>query len=218
MRIQRKWTLLLGLGALAFLLGCEEDPTFSRKWRVPTLKIKKSERPVIKKLDINYTYTPQNKRDPFRPPYLTASSRTANQTGTNKPRGPLKPVQERPKTELEKYELDQLNVVALITGVANPMALLEDPKKGGHIVRQGTRIGRNGGRVTRIHSGGIVITEVRYSVTNKRFINRRTLGLKKRKTKRASGSITIGKRQIFLDENGSIRYRLTERNDSSDDL
>ena len=47
----------------------------------------------------------------------------------------------------------------LAIGTAQPKAMVEDPSGTGHTLRIGSRLGKNGGRVTRITSLGIVVTE-----------------------------------------------------------
>jgi type IV pilus assembly protein PilP len=50
--------------------------------------------------------------------------------------------------------------VAVVTGDANPMAMVEDPAGRGHIVRRNTRMGRQGGKVTQILREEVIVTEV----------------------------------------------------------
>ena len=95
-----------------------------------------------------YVYSPIGKRDPFRSPFqdLVAMERQG--------RGG----QER-LTALQRWDLDQLNVRAIISATANPMAMVVDPEGHGHVVRRGVLIGRNWGRVTAIRRECLVITE-----------------------------------------------------------
>ena len=61
--------------------------------------------------------------------------------------------------ETEKFELDQYRLTALVTGTAQPKAMVEDPNGTGHVVHIGSRLGKNSGRVTRIAEDAIVVTE-----------------------------------------------------------
>ncbi len=55
-------------------------------------------------------------------------------------------------------DLDDLNVVAVVSGDANPLAMVEDRTGVGHIVRRNTRVGKQGGKVTQILRDCIVVT------------------------------------------------------------
>jgi type IV pilus assembly protein PilP len=96
---------------------------------------------------VNYTYNPVGKRDPFRSPLeeLSRSTNTTQVTSCNEP--------------LCAWDLDQLKLVAVVTGDANPIAMVEDPLGRGHIVRRNARMGRQGGRVTQILRDSVTVTE-----------------------------------------------------------
>jgi type IV pilus assembly protein PilP len=96
-----------------------------------------------------YNYNPVGKRDPFRSPVeesKTDSPQTGPQLACNEP--------------LCQWDIDQLRLVAVVTGDANPMAMVEDPMGRGHIVRRNTRMGRQGGKVTQILRDEVIVTEV----------------------------------------------------------
>ena len=57
-----------------------------------------------------------------------------------------------------QYALDELHLVAVVSGDANPMAMLEDREGVGHIVRRNTKVGKAGGKVTQVLRDCIVIT------------------------------------------------------------
>ena len=94
-----------------------------------------------------YTYNPVGKRDPFRSP--------VDEIG---------PVVQSPVASCNEplcaFDLDQLKLVAVVTGDANPLAMVEDPVGRGHIVRRNTRVGRQGGKVTQILRDSVTVTEV----------------------------------------------------------
>lgn len=94
-----------------------------------------------------YTYNPVGKRDPFRSP--------VDELGPVTP-GPVSSCNE----PLCAFDLDQLKLVAVVTGDANPLAMVEDPAGRGHIVRRNTRMGRQGGKVTQILRDSVTVTEV----------------------------------------------------------
>ncbi len=96
---------------------------------------------------VNYAYNPVGKRDPFRSP-LEELSRSTTATQVTSCTDPLC-----------AWDLDQLKLVAVVTGDANPIAMVEDPLGRGHIVRRNARMGRQGGRVTQILRDSVTVTE-----------------------------------------------------------
>ncbi len=94
-----------------------------------------------------YTYSPVGKRDPFRSP-LEELGRTKQATQ-----------QVACSESLCQWDLDQLKLVAVITGDANPIAMVEDPMGRGHIVRRNAKMGRQGGKVTQILRDSVTVTE-----------------------------------------------------------
>ncbi len=96
-----------------------------------------------------YNYNPVGKRDPFRSPLgdLDPSAVQVNPVvACNEP--------------LCQWDIDQLKLVAVVTGDANPLAMVEDPLGRGHIVRRNTKMGRQGGKVTQILRDEVIVTEV----------------------------------------------------------
>ena len=95
-----------------------------------------------------YAYNPVGKRDPFRPESERPVS-SGDETG--------------PKPECSEplcaFDLEQLALVGVVSGDANPLAMLEAPDKVGHIVRRNSRVGKQGGKVTAISRDCIVVTE-----------------------------------------------------------
>jgi Tfp pilus assembly protein PilP len=84
------------------------------------------------------------RRDPFRPFTLNTRSRA-------RPRENLSP--------LERYDLGQLKLVGVIWQVKEPNALIEDAVGLGYIVKIGTPIGANDGKVMAIKADEIIIEE-----------------------------------------------------------
>lgn len=92
----------------------------------------------------SYIYSPVGKRDPFRSYYKVMKG------GKPKPKvGGI----------LTHFEIDQLKLTAIISGIARPRAQVELPDGKGVVVKVGTRIGKNYGRVVRIKSDEVVIAE-----------------------------------------------------------
>jgi type IV pilus assembly protein PilP len=94
--------------------------------------------------DKGFTYVAAGKRDPFRSFILDqqASRDLAHD------RGPL-----------EQFELAQLALHAVVWDTPRPRALVTDPSGRGYIVAEGTPIGKNEGRVTKITDNLLVVRE-----------------------------------------------------------
>jgi len=93
-------------------------------------------------LDDSYSYNPIGKRDPFRS--FIAGQREDDIVSP---------------TPLQRFEVDQYDLVGIVWGGANPRAMVQDPEGTGHVVVLGTYIGKNWGKVTQITSKELVITE-----------------------------------------------------------
>ena len=104
-------------------------------------------------------FSTTGKRDPFRP--FTLSTRT-----NGRPRESLSP--------LERYDLGQLKLVGIVWHVKEPTAMIEDSIGLGYIVKVGTPIGANEGKVKAIKPNEIVIEETYvdlYGAKKKREVN-----------------------------------------------
>jgi type IV pilus assembly protein PilP len=92
--------------------------------------------------DNDAVYDPAGRRDPFRPP-------RASQTNyAGEVRSPL-----------QRYDLGQLKLVAIIYNANVPRAVVEDDAGLGYIIRVGTPIGVNGGAVKAIEQGRVRVQE-----------------------------------------------------------
>lgn len=90
----------------------------------------------------DYTYESVGKRDPFRSFILDAKDERKDT------RGPL-----------EQFDLAQLKVVAVVWGTDNARAVVSDPSGRGYIVREGTYMGKNEGRVIAIADNALMVKE-----------------------------------------------------------
>jgi type IV pilus assembly protein PilP len=106
-------------------------------------------------------YDPIGRRDPFRPP------RAGSQTPLGEPRTPL-----------QRYEIGQLRLVAIIYETRDPRAVVEDDQGLGYIVRVGTPIGPNGGEVRAIERGRVIVEESSVDFYGERQPNEVTLELR----------------------------------------
>lgn len=85
-------------------------------------------------------YDAAGRRDPFRPPRATALAGST-------------------VTPLQRYEIGQLRLVAVIYDTNAPRAVVEDDAGLGYIIRVGTPIGPNGGQVRTIERGRVLVRE-----------------------------------------------------------
>lgn len=104
-----------------------------------------------------YTYSPVGKRDPFRSMFE------------------IDPPKPERLTALQKWNLDELKLIAVVTGTPAPYAMIEDPNGKGHVVRRGSYVGRNFGRVAGIEPNAVMIREEYRSYTGARVFNDVTL-------------------------------------------
>jgi type IV pilus assembly protein PilP len=92
--------------------------------------------------EADLAYDATGRRDPFRPPRANQQSLTGEA-----------------RTPLQRYDIGQLKLVAIIYNAANPTAVVEDDAGLGYIVRVGTPIGANGGAVKAIEQGKLRVQE-----------------------------------------------------------
>jgi type IV pilus assembly protein PilP len=94
----------------------------------------------------DWSYSSVGKRDPFRS-FLSEIARGQGSLTT------------RCSTPLGRFELEQLKLVAVVTGLEDPVAMVEAPSGVGYSVRRGACIGKNGGVVVAVRSGELVVSE-----------------------------------------------------------
>jgi type IV pilus assembly protein PilP len=112
-----------------------------------------------------YLYNPVGKRDPFRSP-------------EDRDRGTLDKDNAMCAEPLCGFDIDQLQLVAVVSGDANPVAMVEDPQKVGYVVHRNTRMGKQGGKVTQIQRDCVVVTEYFQTPDGKVNPNRTNLCIK----------------------------------------
>jgi type IV pilus assembly protein PilP len=95
-----------------------------------------------------YNYDPKGRRDPFLP--FDFSPNPENLSA---------------KTPLEKYDLGQLKLTAILAGMEQPKAIVENAAGKGFTVTIGTKLGRNGGVIVSIDKEKIVVREKRFDFT-----------------------------------------------------
>jgi len=138
---------LLLVSVVLFVAGCGEE---AEPPPPPIVQKKKVEQaaPVEAVSQVDYVYNPVGKRDPCRGPSMDVT-----------PNKQDNPTAEVGCTEpLCLIDLDELRVVAVVSGDANPLAMVEDRGGVGHIVRRNTKMGKGGGKVTQVLRECIVVT------------------------------------------------------------
>jgi type IV pilus assembly protein PilP len=158
----------VALGALGMFAGCGGNtpaPTAATKSAAPAPKAPVASTPAPAATAPAYVYNPIGKRDPFRSPDLDlARAAAGSNSACNEP--------------LCRFDLDQLTLVAVVSGDSNPVAMVQDPQGRGYILHRNTRIGRQGGKVTQILRDSVIVTEYFSTPDGKSTANQLTLAMK----------------------------------------
>jgi len=168
-----RFILLAGL--LGFLLaGCGGDTESTRaagaKKKKPTAKKSATEKSMVVDADEksapDYRYDPLGKRDPFMSPLAML--------------GPIED-EDSPITPLQRYDVKQFRLNGVITGLKIPSAMVRSPDGKSYILKIGTKIGKNGGRVVRITDDGVSVEEILTDFSGETRVNELMIALPKRK-------------------------------------
>jgi type IV pilus assembly protein PilP len=138
------------LAALALLAACgESKPVRPAAPKGPQAAAPAPAAPAAAPQKIEqpeWSYSSVGKRDPFRS-FLAEQGRGQEGLAT------------RCATALGRFELDQLKLVAVVTGLEDPVAMVEAPSGVGYAVRRGACMGKNGGVVAAVRSGEVIVSE-----------------------------------------------------------
>lgn len=95
-------------------------------------------------------YNPKGKVNPFEPLFrekpVVASTKTKRKKRI-------------PRTPLEKIDISQLKLVGIIVAASGNKALVEESNGKGYVIRKGTYIGTNAGKVVQIQSDKVIVAE-----------------------------------------------------------
>jgi type IV pilus assembly protein PilP len=95
------------------------------------------------------TYDPAGKTDPFEPLFK------------EKPVSVKKRERKKriPRTPLERIDLSQLKLVAIVLSSSGNMALVEEASGKGYVIKKGTYVGTNAGKVVKINKEKVIVEE-----------------------------------------------------------
>jgi type IV pilus assembly protein PilP len=117
-------------------------------------------------------FDPTGKLDPFKPLFKEDPKPKVNTA--------LKPQQpERPRTPLEKLDLGQLKLTAVVFSEVRPRAMVEEDTGKGYVVEIGTPIGLERGQVTEIQRDRIIIEHLKADDFGNTTARKRELKLQK---------------------------------------
>ncbi|MFO0006880.1 MAG: pilus assembly protein PilP, partial [bacterium] len=111
--------------------------------------------PTAASADDAYYYNPAGKRDPFQ------SFIKRGQTDEFRPDAP----------PLQRWDVDKYTLRGVIWSTQAPRALLVDPEGTGHVIKLGTYVGRNWGKVTSISEACVVVTEEYQTLDGELVVN-----------------------------------------------
>lgn len=104
-------------------------------------------------------YSPEGKIDPFLPPVKSKEEREQNKKKNTKRR--------TPRTPLEKIDISQMKLTAIIQSSKGNIGLIEESSGKGYVVSVGALIGLNGGKIKKILSDRLIIEEEAENVFGK---------------------------------------------------
>jgi Tfp pilus assembly protein PilP len=146
--------LLLCVGVLtAYGCGSSGEGPIAQKRALPTMgktltpqiALSPSTGPSASPAKTEPYYDPTGKPDPFQPPVLDNS-------------GDLKSRRTR-GLPLQQFEVTEFELVGIVSGTGGNQALIQDASGKGYLIKVGTPIGKNQGRVVTIADRRILIEE-----------------------------------------------------------
>jgi type IV pilus assembly protein PilP len=153
-----RYSCLLLLAAMIAIgsLGCGEDPAPPELASAKAPPAPRAAKPVPEAVTADdalgleggepeesaAVYVAEGRRDPFRSFQFTTAQEPAVEAGP-----------------LADFDLSQLSIVGVVWNTKNPRALVADPGGRSFVLRQGSSIGKNNGRVVRIDDDMILVRE-----------------------------------------------------------
>jgi len=160
--------------AASILYGCSNEyqiESFDYKAEYDRVsKTKSSEVKAKKEIDLtdiaqrksNYRYSAVGKKDPFRSYFGDVASLTK---------------QKQIVSELQNFDITDLRLTAIIWGVTEPRVVIVAPDGKSYIVKTGSFIGKNWGKISRILPDKIEIVETYKDPLGRKILNKLYLEL-----------------------------------------
>jgi len=177
-KLRRSKIILLGVSVVfLFLLsscggGTAPPPSPAPKAKTPVAEAKKAhpvqvaqkveKKEVAKKEELEFSYNPVGKADPFKP-FIQLEPEKLRKTAF--------------LTPLQKYDISQLKLVAIITIPEGNVALVEDQQGRGYFLKRGIAIGRHEGKVKAILKDRVIVEEAYLDVLGQAKVNEISLFL-----------------------------------------
>ena len=171
-KLRRSKIILLAISVVFLFLvsgcggGTPPPPPAAPKAKTPVAEAKKTlsiqvaekveKKEEAKKEDPEFSYNPVGKADPFRP-FIQLTPEKMPKSGF--------------LTPLQKYDISQLRLVAIITLPEGNVALVEDQQGKGYFLKRGTAIGRHDGKVKAIHKDRVIVEEAYSDVLGQAKVN-----------------------------------------------
>jgi type IV pilus assembly protein PilP len=121
--------------------------------------------------EITDFYTSEGKLDPFEP--LFKKERVSLAVGKKKIK------RRKPLTPLERINLSQLTLVGIIQAPSGNRALVQESTGKGYIVKKGTYIGTNSGKIVQILKDRIIVAEESEDIYGKVSVIKKPIKLQK---------------------------------------
>ena len=121
----------------------------SKPEAIPAAGKKQSKKPDAKKKGPPATYNPEGKTDPFKPLFQEKAELPKKRTRKRR----------APRTPLERLALSQLKLTAILMAPSGNRALVQEASGKGYVIKAGTYIGLDGGKVIEIQKDRVVIEE-----------------------------------------------------------
>jgi type IV pilus assembly protein PilP len=116
-------------------------------------------------------YNPAGKIDPFEPLFRDKPSPEKVKKSKRKRRVP--------RTPLERIDISQLKLVGIILAASGNRALVEESSGKGYVIKKGTYIGTNAGKVTAIEKEAVIVEEEYEDVFGKLKVQKKEIKLPK---------------------------------------
>ena len=116
-------------------------------------------------------YNPAGKVDPFEPLFKDKPTHSGTKKKKRKTR--------EPRTPLERIDISQLKLVGIILASSGNRALVEESSGKGYVIKKGTYIGTNAGRVSDIKKDMVIVEEEYEDVFGKLKVQKKEIKLPK---------------------------------------